>query len=104
MVFFFEFFKVIYSYEFKIVYFFGYGDLEVFEVKEVYCVCGIGKLKGLEEVKEEEDELGIILFDEFKCNFYFVKVSVLKELFFIVKVDMEIFLEVVIFNVCYLEG
>ncbi len=99
-----EFSKAIYSHEPKIVHFSGHGDLEAPEVKEAYRVRGIGKPKGLEEVKEEEDEPGIILFDESKRNSHFVKASVLKELFSTAKVDMEIPLEAVIFNACHSEG
>lgn len=99
-----EFSKAIYSHEPKIVHFSGHGDLESPEVQEAYRVRGIGKPKGKEEVKEEKDEPGIILFDESKRNSHFVKASVLKELFSTAKVDMEIPLEAVIFNACHSEG
>ncbi len=99
-----EFSKAIYGHEPKIVHFSGHGDLEAPEVKEAYRVRGIGKPKGHEEVKEEKDEPGIILFDESKRNSHFVKASVLKELFSTAKEVMEIPLEAVIFNACHSEG
>lgn len=96
-----EFSKAIYGHEPRIVHFSGHGDLKTPAVIEAYR--GIGKRDTRESV-EQKEEPGIILFDEAKRNVFFVKASVLKELFNTAMTVMDIPIEAVIFNACHSEG
>ncbi len=98
-----EFSKAIYDTKPRIVHFSGHGDLKVPEVVEAYRTRGIGKPEDNKKKGIQEEEPGIILFDETKRNPFFVKASVLRRTFKTMVQRQNIPIEAVIFNACHSE-
>lgn len=98
-----EFSNAIQDYQPRIVHFSGHGDLKASEVVEAYRTRGIGLGGPKQGKKEQQEEPGIILFDEAKRNPFFVKASVLRRTFRSMIQRQNVPIEAVIFNACHSE-